>query len=312
MKAAKASGFPVSLLKSALQKSIRRNDTRRALKCAKQLLSKAPNEFWRRLPIIIVEDVVLHPKMMEIVKMAKETRLKSYLAKSNRRRQMRDGEFGLKVVAQLCECTVRDYEYPKFLYGLANLDTLPDSRDLKGLNEKETELVEALNLRKSYWGMVGDLKLLDIVARIWIQRFRKKLMTTDELQKLVPITRVKYFAISDEASIDDILLEAVDYHCSPILNILLSKSTVIEAMREEWGEMNPSQMKKKLERIIWDCRSGINLKEDITSARTFNERGSIVNDNDPVEQDKVKNVFAKIRTEIDSVSSWFIKTSLTV
>ena len=63
-------GFSISLLKSNLQKAIRRGNVDVALKSAKLLLHKSPNDFWRRLPIIIAEDVLPHPQLRKMVDLA--------------------------------------------------------------------------------------------------------------------------------------------------------------------------------------------------------------------------------------------------
>ena len=61
-----------SLLISNLQKTIRRQLTDNALRTAMVLIEYHPVAFIRRLPIIIQEDMILHPQMDKIVQILQE------------------------------------------------------------------------------------------------------------------------------------------------------------------------------------------------------------------------------------------------
>lgn len=55
------------MLKSILQKSIRRRQPLPAVRVAMELMDKALGELLRRLPIIILEDSMLHPDLPLLV-----------------------------------------------------------------------------------------------------------------------------------------------------------------------------------------------------------------------------------------------------
>ena len=57
--------FPV--LKSMLQKSVRRREPEKAARLAVRMMSSSLTDFLRRLPIICVEDVGLHPEFSCVV-----------------------------------------------------------------------------------------------------------------------------------------------------------------------------------------------------------------------------------------------------
>ena len=60
--------FSPSMLKSLLQKNIRLSRPEAAVRCAHELsCSHGVNEFVRRLPIIMLEDVILHPQILLLV-----------------------------------------------------------------------------------------------------------------------------------------------------------------------------------------------------------------------------------------------------
>ena len=74
-----STGFSKSLLKSAMQKAVRRGCVMEAVKCSKIHLKKNCNDFWRRLAIVVVEDVILHPEYRRIVDLASRSSAKSYV-----------------------------------------------------------------------------------------------------------------------------------------------------------------------------------------------------------------------------------------
>lgn len=57
----------VPVLKSTLQKSVRRRRPLPAVRVAMELMDKAMGELLRRLPIIILEDSMLHPDLPLLV-----------------------------------------------------------------------------------------------------------------------------------------------------------------------------------------------------------------------------------------------------
>ena len=59
---------------SALQKHIRRNEEKQAMKCALELLPRYEKYFWRRLLVIVVEDIgPANPGLLQQIKTLRET-----------------------------------------------------------------------------------------------------------------------------------------------------------------------------------------------------------------------------------------------
>ena len=50
-----------AILKSAIQKAVRRGEVEKAIRCAKGLMELEIVQFLHRITIIVMEDVILHP-----------------------------------------------------------------------------------------------------------------------------------------------------------------------------------------------------------------------------------------------------------
>lgn len=304
----KISGFPVSLLKSNLQKGIRRSNIGTAIKSAQMMLSKSPLDFWRRLPIILLEDVLLHPEMSKITRLSAEIKPK-YCLPENEEQRKKDERFGLKIVEESVRCKHRDCEAIYYLKGIKDLTSLPDYEGkLDRISAEESELVKAIILRSKLGGMPGDMRFLEVSARVWFKRFSEKTFSVQELQNLFPKPKLNYRKISLDENLEDVPLEAVDFHISPILHILLSKDKVREVLRRHWPGSSEADLKDKLKDVIWLCRSALNTKEDLITGQTYDKFG--FSTLPETEREKIQSVYQEIQTNIDGVSRWFIKESL--
>ena len=305
-------GFPTSLLLSGLQKAIRRNDEQRALKLTKFLFGQDPQSFFRRIVIIAAEDCLILPATGKIVELAREYGSKKRIATMTKEKIKADCQFALEVAQQLVLCPVRDYDgggYVPYLYHRKDINKLPIGTT--GLSKKEVELVEAIRKRKAVGGMRSDLWLLEIVARIWTDRFKRKQFTIKQLENYFPKPTVKAEKISDQPDESDIPIETIDSHCSGIVPMLLKKPQVTAAIKAAWGKnMTQEMVETKLKRTLFYCRSWINFKADIISGRTFNRFGTIVYQDKPLEQEKIRRVYEEIAQEVNKLSRWIIQQSL--
>ena len=123
--------YTIPLLKSNLQKAIRRKHTSVAIHTALAILQSDPNELLRRFPIICIEDVIPHPFINVLVWLM--------IANKNYPIQSLDMYSILCFVKWLCECPT----------------SIP--------NILEEDTIRSLEYRELYGGMKGDMTLIQEV-----------------------------------------------------------------------------------------------------------------------------------------------------
>lgn len=287
------SGPSLSLLKSALQKAIRRNDVGRAVRCAKALMEKNIIDFLRRLAVIVLEDVILHPDYDKLIEILKSI---SSIKKSPNESEQ---DFLINLVADLAKTEWRD----DFVH-IIKFNSLTGKEEGE-IGEKEFNLIRAIKYRAVIGGMGGDVMMLEKYAKIWEKRFKNGL-TVEDLKKYFQFhTEFKYKDIK-EITENDILKEAVDFHCSPLLPILLRKPYMLNLIKSEFGDEEKS-VEDRLKDIIWRMRSGISGKIQIGENRPMD----LFKDYPHIqfkegEEEKERRVFSKIKDDIDRISVWFI------
>ena len=210
----------VSLLKSHLQKSVRRGKIELAVKTAMHLLDLDAINILRRLPIVMVEDVMFLEQFNATMWLM--------MAYPFRGLTTDDREWLLGTVDRMARVTWEDA-----LYEEAPDDWVPDPAD---------PCVGAIAMRRAYGGMFGDIDLLRHVAWTWRKRYQeRKPGFALNLQRLSSCTVPVKLGSVKPLLRSEFLLAAVDHHCTPI-TALLPKSIT-----------NPRQM-------IWDCSSSINYR----------------------------------------------------
>ncbi|MFZ2978038.1 MAG: SWIM zinc finger family protein, partial [Candidatus Magasanikiibacteriota bacterium] len=284
-------GFSISLLKSAEQKAVRRGDVNRAVKCAKIHLKKDCNDFWRRLAIIVLEDVVLHPDYKRIVDLSLDTSKKTYIQNKE------DDEFGIGIIEQLARCEWRDFDYKDYLK-TKSYDTF---EKFESLSDKEKELINAIKLRAKLGGMSWDMNMLNGLAVVWTYRFFEKEYTVEDLEKMYSKPQIKYDEISDKESEDDILTAAVDFHCSPILNILLKKPQIVNFVNNIYPDF---EAKLILEKIVWKERSAVSYKKNITNKQVVDHYQDKTSQFLEEHRDRFGRIYEFISNDLENISKW--------
>ena len=171
----------VPFLKSALQKSIRRGLVDSALSSAYALLSIDHMTLYRRLPIIMVEDVHIHNSFPVLV----------WLMMANYKPSAKIVAWIMGLVYYLCNCThVNNYDNSIQIYDI------PDLYD--------NSLIWSIFYRIKFGGMNGDLGMLAFILRNLKQ---------DIIDPLDDKIVLNYGYQSTNACIH--LLEAVDFHILP-------------------------------------------------------------------------------------------------
>jgi hypothetical protein len=189
----------IPLLKSNLQKAIRRCNKDIAVYSAIGLLLHDPIQFLRRLPIIYIEDVCLidsYPIVVWLMMADKDYSMTSF-----------DIDILLKIIMQLslcshvCNCT-EDIDYTQEL-----------TPELLQTHPKANELL-ALFYRAQYGGMPGDIKMLYNAIHYYMAH-------PEEIQPMVHID-------TQITMLRRILPESIDFHPYPHMLTMIEKQTGID------------------------------------------------------------------------------------
>lgn len=191
----------VPLLKSNLQKAIRRGHTEEAVQSALALVQRDPTEFLRRLPIIYLEDVCLmdsYPMVVWLMMADKEYPLEDT-----------DVDSLLQIVSCLCQCT--EY-YPDLDTNSMDTDTPPTTEELQ-----ENDILLSVYYRFLYGGMKGDMAMLQR-SILYYQTHPMAIVQTT-------FTDIDYAKLETTVGI---LEEAIDFHPFPQMLTWLSRQTQLD------------------------------------------------------------------------------------
>lgn len=214
----------IPLLKSNLQKAVRRCQTDIAIKSALAIIQSDPIELLRRLPIIYIEDVCLmnsYPIVVWLMMAEKEHSL-----------DINDVDILVHIVKSLCETQTyyddsvnytKDFELThKYLQGFENKDA-----------------ILAVYYRSQYGGMKGDMSMLRNSIYYYAER-------PSEIEKTV-YDCINYSELGCNV---DIIHEAIDFHPFPQMIAMLVKQTNLE--------------NNDIKDCIWFVESGLNIRKPNT------------------------------------------------
>jgi len=191
----------VPLLKSNLQKAIRRKDKKTAISTMITMLSKSSTELFRRLPIIYIEDVCLMTSFPIVVWFMMTD--KEYIIKNL------DVFILVNIIISLCD-TDEVYDDPSFDI------TTEEEEDLFGINKpnENDDAILALKIRSKYGGMKGDMEMLKEA----IDHYKRGriIVDTEWSDKIVYSHNV------------EVLPEAIDFHPYPQMLRDINKATHIQ------------------------------------------------------------------------------------
>ena len=296
--------FSPSLLKSAIQKSVRRGDVDKAVRAAKSLIQLNEIDALRRLMIIPIEDCILPPDYDKYAAMLTKVSAKGSVPLTDEEKSL-----ALSIIADVARCEWRDLD-------VGNPDD--EGKDYvmqPAQGNKENDLINALLYRARAGGSRWDVPMLNQMSRVWNKRFAEKTWDIEKLKQYFTGESIDWNDV-EYATVDDIMLEAVDFHCSGILYTLLKIDWVKDLLRKEipfnkrdWlgGDVSDHNL---LEQIMWCCRSSINYKKNIWETQ--------VGIDQPVSwlwADKVpeamwpvyERITEVIKEEADNISRWLIR-----
>lgn len=244
---------PVGLVKSALQKAVRRGLTRAAVSLTAYLLAHEPKELLRRLPVILVEDVGIFADMPKLCWLM-------VAAHSGYKLQESDACFLLTLVASAAAhpqqtqapASVTTEEVDAAMATLLSAASEPAANC--AFSEQVHLVVQSLVLRACYGGMSGDMEMLLAFAAkrsAWSDRGVPAVFPqgpayqlAEEHMKALRSRGVQAWA--GELPAGAKLEVAVDFHCSDI----------IPQLRRRF----PAVADESLKDALWNCRSSINCR----------------------------------------------------
>jgi hypothetical protein len=276
-----------SLVKSALQKCVRRGRVGGAHRTAALLLAEAPADALRRLLVIAVEDAAAHP----------DSPLVAWLMCADSKgfklpRAVVDAVAGF--AAELAACAIKDRADPP-------PKTPPEGRSphdpssgsagglaarnvhaqCAGLGARASAIVAALAIRARFGGMAGDVEMLRSFAATWRSRFsgedgagsadwwlaRLDLAYAEARRKAREALGTEGVSSATGPGVvsrRDVPPAAVDFHVSPVVEELARNERVVAAAAQaakragdELGTRDPGEM---LTTAMWRFASSASNK----------------------------------------------------
>lgn len=226
----------VSLLKSHLQKCVRRQLNGKAVATAWHLMKMDFNSLLRRLPIIMIEDVSLRDSfstlMWLVCAISKDYKIT--------KKQI---IWILDLVDSMCSDII--YDRSDTLYPKEQIETdcskwykLIEKNDM--LTREKKDLLISVLLRVSYGGMKGDMRLLyNFVGYGYMK---------DRIQSYpIKETRIDIENIKD-LQLSEIEHASIDFHCFP---------SILNQLQSEYKQYTEDEIK----RAIWECNSKYNKRD---------------------------------------------------
>jgi hypothetical protein len=303
------SRLSVPVLKSILQKSIRRRKPLPSVRVAMELVDKSLGDLLRRLPIIILEDSSLHPSFSFLtwlmVAHSKDFELPPNLMSKV-----------LGTVYEMASCPWQDLGYHGSddsngttsaisfqSYHQPGIDTVLEDHDIT---------IWSMLLRAQYGGMAGDIRMLHSYATVWNERFsegnvpewiaqrlsasssqKEALLRWSDLPTLFHQSSIRQSpsrvgplcqqTAMASLTMTDITTEGVDFHCSSILETILSDRELVEqcykrlegiagleddsSTRVPAEEMNGRRrawLEGIVKRCMWNYSAGVNRRLSLT------------------------------------------------
>lgn len=226
-----------ALLKSNLQKCVRRKMIKSAIATGYELIKQDLVAFLRRLPIIMLEDVMLHESISALIWLSAAIS-KDYQLNN------KQIEWSLGIIKNLCEQNQYDdiRHHPEYQNNEFNTPEIFNQINQSDINLKSKNILMSMLFRVSYGGMKGDMNMIHQGILIWLDRFKKN--------HIMPNDSIKYYGLDKLSKFDNsyIITASADFHCFPhILNIIKKKY--------------PNYSLEEIKKCMWECSSKINLRE---------------------------------------------------
>jgi len=225
----------IPLLKSNLQKAIRRCQTLTAVNSALALIQQDHIEFLRRLPIIYIEDVCLMDSYSIPVWLM--------MSEKEHKLDLIDIDILLNIVKNLCECnTYINIEHAVDFIKPFKLT----HKHLKDFENKDQIL--SIFYRSQYGGLKGDMLMLKKSIYYYSDR-------PSEIQQTT-YNSIDYENFNPNL---EIIPEAIDFHPFPQIITILAKQTNLD--------------NDDIKTALWFTESGLNIRDpsSIEVSREYSE-----------------------------------------
>ena len=217
------------LIKSHLQKAIRRRDCKSALDGLLVMLTLDPLQTLRRLGVIAIEDVCL-TKGFSIV---------TWLMMAHKYHPLTNQD-----VRFLCNY-VQSLVYQESFYQSRREIPKVTRQDITVIRESSRDEILALYHRARYGGMKGDQVMLNEATNFYAHSPLSVKRMIIGLPTSIPINKVNQKIT--------VLAEAIDFHPFPQIISKIVKDTGVTA--------------QKVKRLIWQIDSGVNLRKPHTISK---------------------------------------------
>jgi len=261
----------IPVYKSNLQKCVRRGLKDRAIRTTYAMMSTDLCDVLRRIPIIMIEDVLPHPSIVPLVWWMMAA-TKGYL--------LSDWEVGwiLGIIHMICD--IEQYQVKN-----SRCKPKGELEDWSNLSSLQSDLFWALEFRKAYRGMYCDVEMIEYLQRQWLGRFSNSMQRdSDDLWDMLMEIQVEPIDLSSLGVCDknDLILEAFDQHC-------------FSWIPKKLGAKFPQYTEYEIKGAIWYYRSRINKRSVC--------KGSV-----SVEYiDDLELVYDVIKDELEELCRWIFE-----
>lgn len=247
----------ISLLKSQLQKCVRRKHTDLAILTAWTFMKLDFEQFIRRIAIIMNEDVFLHIKILPVITWITSAVSHGY------KPSLKVIMWLLGIVKALCETSV----YDPFLIGnVKKYERMFDYTDISTTQLKDDEInfLYSLLFRRSFGGLHNDVNMMNNSLYEWHERFingyeyKFNQNTNFKIDYVVP-------PIDRQMTYNDIIIPSMDFHvCPTIVEIIFSRfENILNEYVENVLRIKHQITQDDIQGMIWHFNSGINVRTEI-------------------------------------------------
>lgn len=244
----------IPLLKSNLQKAVRRCRPDIAVPTARYLIEHDRVSFLRRLPIIVIEDVCLVDSFPLLIwfMIAAE---KDYILTPC------DINILLSIVRHLCE--IRDFYDDSWTKTSASSVPDPTHESLVSFGTEYRDILLAIHYRSLYGGMKGDMRMLVHSIEYYKAHPREIKHWAWEPMKISLVE--ENLDLSSSSSMIEILPEAIDFHPYPeMIGFIYQKCVASEEMLGHTNYSYPAINPRTIKETIWFAESGYNIRKPST------------------------------------------------
>lgn len=244
-------------LKSHLQKAVRLRKARAAIFTTDLLLQSSHAMLLRRLPIIMVEDSLIHQSFNALVwfMCLLGIKDKNYALTSSQERWVLGTVWGMletESVEIIEEIDCADVADRADRSRAASFITPVVLRRMENLPDDIQNIIYSLETRRLYGGLKGDSAMLWAFEASYIDR------TLMDLEKIGFYRRIRPILTQKTAfGQEEWLLEAYDFHCCPAILMRLCE----QFSNPKFG---PDYSPEDFKAVIWHCSSKINTRQRVS------------------------------------------------